>query len=264
MVGRRAHLAPALGRLQGTLREGRAEEPREHEHQHRHVVGPAQHLDRHDVFLRQPRRIASPGTSPSTPSRSSTTATITRCATRSSRRTNPTGTASSRSAWRDAGKARVLPEAHDPPHAEGLGPQLDQGPHQRLPHPRAGARAGELYQEMVGRDAARHRLRRAGGDLRHGGRHSWAMPRRWSTPRTFWPIRARPSPASATACGIAFDDGDAVMAGGPQALRRRLGAALVQRGLGLDRLRRTAARTAAASRSSARTSPTRRGPITSG
>ena len=50
------------------------------------------------------------------------------------------------------------------------------------------------------------------------------------------------------ACGIPFDEAMLAWPAGPQALRRRLGAALVQCGVGLDRLRRAAARTATASR----------------
>ncbi len=63
----RAHLETAVGGLQGTLPQG-SRGGRSHDHS-RHVVGPPQHLDRHDVCLWQPAGLRWPGTNPSTPSR---------------------------------------------------------------------------------------------------------------------------------------------------------------------------------------------------
>ena len=68
------------------------------------------------------------------------------------------------------GPAGVLSEAHDAPHAEGRRQELRPRDDQCLPDPVAGAGARKLCQEMADGHAPGYRLRRAGGDLRHGGR----------------------------------------------------------------------------------------------
>ena len=148
---------------------------------------------------------------------------------------------------------RILYQKHMTHHMlPGFGLDWMDARRPRLPDPRAGAGGGELCGQARGGDARRPRLRPAGRALRPGGAARRRARRRSSTPRRSAPIRRACCAGSAPRSGLAFDAGDAGLAGRSARERRGLGGALVRRGERLDRLRAAGAGAAAAAGRDAR------------